>query len=134
MIERLAAVIGLVLTLVSCSAPPTPPVSPTAAPLPVCDNVPHTTCVEALQVALDAVAASGRTPTRVWINRGTFCPMEQYMFAPNPPNCPAPNPPNDGTWVASVEIAFEGTDEHAGLNIAVVGNKFVAVLIGYAVP
>jgi hypothetical protein len=90
-------------------------------------------CDEGEKVALAAVASSGRTPTHVWVNRGLFCPRQDCLFDPAQ-NFPYPQPPDGGTWVANVEVAFAGTDEHAGLHIAQVGSKLVPVLIGYRVP
>jgi hypothetical protein len=91
------------------------------------------TCAEAERVALAAVAPSGRSPTHVWISSGGLCPWRECLFDPSA-NFPAQPAPSGGAWVGSVEIAFAGTDEHAGLNIAEVGHTLVATLIGYKVP
>ncbi len=90
-------------------------------------------CAEAEQAALAAVASSGRRPTRMWIDSGGLCPWQECLFDPSA-NFPAQPAPSGGAWVGSVEIAFAGTDEHAGLNLAEVGGGPVATLIGYKVP
>lgn len=137
--------VGLVLLLAGCGALPTPSVRATPATLTpratpgsmtsAClGDVPQTTCDAAEDVALAAVVSSGWTPTHVWVNSGLFCPVEDFLFDPVQPACPYPQPPAGGTWVANVEIAFAGTDQHAGLNVAQVGNNLVPVLIGYRAP
>jgi hypothetical protein len=85
------------------------------------------------EVALEAVEASGLIPTRVWVNSGFLCPRQDCLFDPTQ-NFPYPPPPDGGTWVANAEIAFAGTDEHAGLQIAEVDSNLVPVLIGYHAP
>ncbi len=96
-------------------------------------GVAQATCDESERVALAAVAVTGWTPTHVWVNSGFFCPIEECLFDPAQ-NFPYPQPPDGGTWVANVEIAFAGTDKHAGLHIAQVGSDLVPVLIGYRAP
>jgi hypothetical protein len=96
-------------------------------------GVAQATCDEAISVALAAVASSGWTPAHIWVNSGFFCPSQDCLFDPAQ-NFPYPLPPDGGQWVANVEIAFAGTDQHAGLHIAQVGSKLVPVLIGYRVP
>ncbi len=91
------------------------------------------TCAEAEQAALAAVAPSGRRATRLWIDSGGLCPWQERLFNPSA-NFPAQPAPSGGAWVGSVEIAFAGTDEHAGLNLAEVGHTLVATLIGHKVP
>ena len=110
------------------SGPPT--VSPSVACL---GGLPSAMCAEAAHAALAAVAASGRSATHVWINSGALCPWVECLFDPSA-NFPAQPPPSSGAWVGSVEIAFADTDEHAGLNLAQVGDRLVATLIGYKVP
>ena len=108
--------------------------SASAAPSVEClGGLPSTMCVGAARSALDAVAASGRRATHVWINSGVLCPWADCLFDPNA-NFPAAPPPSSGAWVGSVEIAFAGTDEHAGLTLARVGDRLVATLIAYKVP
>ncbi len=82
---------------------------------------------------LEAVAPSGWTPTNVWISSGTLCPAADCLFDPNV-SFPQPTPPEGGQWIGSAEVAFAETDRHAGLNLATVGTRLVAVLIGYRVP
>lgn len=156
------SVVAVVLTmfLASCAsspntATPGPTVAPrtapatatalassAATPLPGTSGLPTegcigglspATCDEATQVALAAVASSGWTPTAVWIDSGQFCPAEDCLFDPSQ-NFPYPDPPSGGQWIANAEIAFAGTDQHAGLNIAMVGGAMAPVLIGYRVP
>ncbi len=91
------------------------------------------TCDAAARVALAAVVPSGWTPTWAWIDGGQFCPRQDCLFDPSQ-NFPYPEPPNGGQWVGNAEIAFAGTDQHAGLNIAEVAGALVPVLIGYRVP
>jgi hypothetical protein len=137
MLGRAAIVVGLALALAGCG--PQPAAMPTAAGTPVAmtsecrGGIPQATCEEVQAVALAAVASSGRVPVYVSMARGLFCPDVDCLFEPNR-NYPAAVPPDGGTWVASVEIAFAGTDEHAGLHVAQVGSKLVPVLIGYRVP
>ena len=108
--------------------------SSTGLPTETCiGGLSQATCDQAARVALDAVAPSGLTPTYVWIDSGQFCPTQDCLFDPSQ-NFPYPDPPSDGQWVANAEIAFAGTDQHAGLNIADVGGSLVPVLIGYRVP
>ena len=91
------------------------------------------TCDEAARVARAAVAPSGWTPTWVWIDSGQLCPTQDCLFDPSQ-NYPYPEPPSGGKWVANTEVAFAGTGQHAGLNIATVGGTITPVLIGYRVP
>jgi hypothetical protein len=91
------------------------------------------TCDGAARAALASVAPSGWTPTWVWIDSGQFCPRQDCLFDPSQ-NFPYPEPPSGGQWVGNAEIAFAGTDQHAGLNVAEVAGAFVPVLIGYRVP
>ena len=105
-----------------------------AAPSIEClGGLPSATCTEAAAAALAAVAASGWRATHVWINSGALCPWAECLFDPSA-NFPAVSPPSGGAWVGSVEIAFAGTDEHAGLTLARVGDRLVATLIAYKVP
>ena len=53
-------------------------------------------CDKAAPVALAAVAASGWTPTHVWINSGSLAPTVDLLFDPGA-NFPAPNVPDGGT-------------------------------------
>ena len=138
---RRLILVGIVLTVTACgtdlarSGVETPAVSQTATALTsAClGGVDQATCDESEKVALEAVAGTGWTPTQVWINSGFFCPVEDCLFDPAQ-NFPYPQPPDGGTWVANVEIAFAGTDKHAGLHIAQVGSGLVPVLIGYRAP
>jgi hypothetical protein len=45
-----------------------------------------------------------------------------------------PVPPEGGNWAAGVEVAFNGTDLHAGVNVARVNNRYMPFLIGYRIP
>lgn len=76
---------------------------------------------------------SSRRAVHLWITDGLFCPNEESLFDPRA-NCPAPVPPESGQWVGSVEVAFDGNDEHAGIYVARVGGGYTATLIGYRVP
>ena len=108
--------------------------SASASPSVAClGGVASATCADAAQPALATVAGSGRRATHVWIDSGALCPWAECLFDPSA-NFPAAPPPSGGAWVGSVEIAFAGTDEHAGLNLARVGDRLVATLIGYKVP
>jgi hypothetical protein len=122
-------------TNVATSGVEIPTASPTATVLAsqCLGGVGQVTCDAAERVALAAVAGTGWTPTHVWVNSGFFCPSERCLFDPDQ-NFPYPQPPDGGTWVASVELAFAGTDKHAGLHIAQVGLGLVPVLIGYRTP
>ena len=131
---RLVAVISSLLMAGCAGTPITSPLATLAPPAVEClGDLGQATCDKALPVALDAVRPSGWTPTHVWFNSGTLCPAQSVMFQPGTP-CPEPTPPGGGKWVGNGEIEFAGTDEHAGMQIASVGDKLQAVLIGYAVP
>ena len=91
------------------------------------------TCEEAARVARSAVAASGWTPTWVWIDGGQLCPSQDCLFDPGR-TFPYPVPPGGGQWIGNAEVAFAETDQHAGLNIASVGGTITPVLIGYREP
>jgi hypothetical protein len=134
-IRRVGVIAALLLLVGSCVAPPAPSASATsvAMTLACLGGVSQATCDDVEKVALSAVASSGRAPTHVWVNSGFFCPRQDCLFDPAQ-NFPHPQPPAGGTWVANAEVAFAGTDEHAGLQIAQVGSKLVPVLIGYRVP
>ena len=102
------AIALLAVVLSACGASPSPsppstvppPSAATARPVIAClGGVPQPTCDEAARVAIGAVASSGWTPARVWINSGLFCPMEDCLFDPSA-NFPAPNPPDEGRWAA----------------------------------
>ena len=132
----------LALTFAACAATPTAPgvgsvagsSSPPATPTMDClGGVPQSTCDRVLPVVLDAVAPSGWGPSHVWINSGNLCPVEKCLFDPDQ-NFPYPLPPDGGQWVANAEVAFAGTDKHAGIEVAQVGSGLVPVLIGYRVP
>ena len=107
--------------------------APTSAAVDCLGGVPPATCEQVLPVVLTAVAPTTWTPTHVWINSGFLCPAEDCLFDPNQ-NFPYPMPPDGGQWVANAEIAFAGTDKHAGVQIAQVGSSLVPVLIGYRTP
>lgn len=90
-------------------------------------------CDKAAPVALAAVAASGWTPTHLWIDSGSLAPMLDLLFDPSA-NFPAPNVPDGGTRIGNAEVVFADTDQHAGMNLAAVGPDIVADLIGYRAP
>jgi hypothetical protein len=136
-----AVLAGLVLAVAACGPDASPSgietqgagQTATALSSACLGGVAQATCDEAQKVALVAVAGTGWTPTHIWVNSGSFCPREDCLFDPTQ-NFPYPLPPSGGTWVANVEIAFAGTDKHAGLHIARVGSRLVPVLIGYRAP
>lgn len=137
--SRLVGSCGLLL-LAGCAGATTPqsgtPPQDTAPASPVIsclDGVPATDCVRVAAAALGAVTSFGKTPVHVWVNTGFLCPRADCVFDPTQ-NFPYPQPPSGGTWVASAEIAFAGTNQHAGLHVAKVGSSYVPVLIGYRVP
>lgn len=110
--------------------------SPSATPTDLvsdCLDIDQATCDKALKVVLAAVAPSGWTPTHVWLNNGLLAPMQELLFDPSA-NFPYSIPPDNGQWIGSAEVAFAETDQHAGMNLAAVGNNIVADLTGYAVP
>jgi hypothetical protein len=117
--------------------------SPVGSPLPSADSGPpaieclggldQATCDSAAEVVLDTVAPSGWTPTHVWINSGSLGPTEELLFDPSA-NFPYPGVPDGGTHIGNAEVAFAETEKHAGMNLAAVGPKIVADLIGYVVP
>lgn len=136
--------IAVTIRLVLWSAPQTAPgttAAPSALPSAVATEpittcaggVSPATCAEAARIAVSAVASSGWTPMRIWINSGLLCPDQGCLFDPNA-NFPYPIPPDGGQWVANAEIAFAESDKHAGMNIATDGSGLVPVLIGYRVP
>lgn len=135
--------IAITLIAVGLSACGTSPATPTGVPSPSAASGPpvieclggldQTTCDKAAPVALAAVAASGWTPTHVWINSGSLAPVVDLLFDPGA-NFPAPNVPDGGTRSGNAEIAFAETDRHAGMNLNAVGRSIVADLIGYRVP
>jgi hypothetical protein len=129
---RAAILVSLMLAFAGCDRPPASS-SPGSATMACVGGVSQATCDDAARVALATVAASGWTPTHIWVNSGVFCPRQDCLFDPRQ-NFPYPAPPNNGTWVANVEIAFAETDRHAGLMIDQVGTSLVPVLIGYRVP
>jgi hypothetical protein len=57
----------------------------------------------------------------------------ECLFDPSA-NYPAVSAPSGGAWIGSAELAFAGSREHAGLNLARIGSHLVATLIGYRVP
>ena len=93
----------------------------------------HATCDSAVKVVLDAVAPSGWTPMHLWINSGSLGPTEALLFDPSA-NFPTPNVPEGGTPMGNAEVAFAETDKHAGVNLAAVGPRILANLIGYVAP
>ena len=80
--------------------------------------------------------AAGRTPTGAWINSGVFCAAApDFLFDPDAMiECPAPLLPEGGQSVGRVEVASPAGAQHAGLNVALVGGRYVPTLIGFAVP
>jgi hypothetical protein len=104
-----------------------------AAGLDCLGGLEQKTCDKVVEVVLRTVAPSGWTPVHVWVTSGSLAPTVDLLFDPNA-NFPAPNVPVGGTMLGSAEVAFAGTDEHAGMNLAVVGTNIVADLIGYVVP
>jgi hypothetical protein len=74
-----------------------------------------------------------RIPAHVWVNSGFLCPEPACLFDPNA-NFPVPQPPASSAWIGNVEVAFNGTNEHAGFQVAMQGTDVVPVLIGYRVP
>ena len=135
--------IAIALIGVGLSACGTPPATPTGAPspsaasgLPVIEclgGLDQTACDTAVGVALAAVASSGWTPTRVWIDSGSLAPDKGLLFDPSA-DFPAPDVPEGGTRLGNAEVAFAETDKHAGMNLAAVGPDIVADLVGYRVP
>ena len=127
------ALLFLTVVLAGCASAPL--ASSTVQPVTrACvGGVAPSTCDEAVRVAFAAVAGSGWTPTHVWVDSGVLCPRVDCLFDPTQ-NFPYPAPPHSGTWVANVEIAFAGTDKHAGLMIEHVGTNLVPTLIGYRAP
>lgn len=109
--------------------------SPAASSSPevICGDIDPSLCPPVVDAALAAVSSATRTPVRVWVQSGFFCPRADCVFDPNQ-NFPMPVPPAGGTWVASVEVGFAGMPQHAGLHVAKVGSKMVAVVIGFRVP
>lgn len=91
-------------------------------------------CRSAEYAALAKVVAERWTATHVWVKGGVFACGVTSLFDPVIRFCGFPAPPEGGRWVATVEVAFAQKQEHAGLNIANVGGRFVAKLIGYRVP
>jgi hypothetical protein len=119
---------------VSTATPVPPPASNPGQPPVACEGgLTAATCAGVATIALAAVAASGWTPTHVWLDSGNFCPNEDCLFDPDQ-NFPYPIPPHGGQWVANAEIAFAETDRHAGLEIEAVGRTLIPDLIGYRVP
>jgi hypothetical protein len=139
--RRALAVLFAVGTISACgSAPYTPrgtdssPSVDLAQPAITCHGaVDLAACNSAAEEALRAVTESGWSPVHVWINTGQLCPSADCLFDPAA-NFPYPIPPADGQWIASAEVAFAGSEQHAGMNIAAVGSELQAVLIGYRVP
>jgi hypothetical protein len=135
--RRFVAAVVLTMSLMGCASSPG-----AAAPVPGASGLQPESCIgglspatcdSAANVALAAATSSGWTPTAVWIDSGQLCPAQNCLFDPSQ-NFPYPDPPSGGQWIANAEIAFAGTDQHAGLNIAMVGGAVVPVLIGYRVP
>ena len=84
--------------------------------------------------AIDAVADRHAAVTNVWLSSGALCFVApDCLFDPNA-NFPIDTPPEGGNWVGSAEVAFAGTDEHAGVSLARVDGAIVAKLLGYRVP
>ncbi len=139
MTRRAVVWIVLAIVMAACGSDgatgtPTTQASPAASVSTFCGNgVEEPFCADAARVALAGVADAARTPTQVWIYSGELSPVPDLLFDPTA-NFPLPETPEGGTWIGSAEIAFAGSDEHAGLNIAQVGSKLVAVLVGYRTP
>jgi len=136
----LAGICGVLLLLAGCAAAtvpkvgtPPPPTAPTVPAISCAGGILATDCGHVAEAALSAVASFRNRPVHVWVNTGFLCPRADCLFDLSQ-NFPYPQPPSGGTWVASAEIAFAGTDEHAGLHVAKVGSSYVPVLIGYRVP
>lgn len=134
------AIALVTVAVTSCAAwpgaSPSGSVTPSVSGPPVMEcvtGIDRSTCDRATSVALEAVASSGRTPTRLWISSGLLAPDADLLFDPTA-EFPYPNPPDGGTWIGSAEVAFAETDEHAGMNIAAVGDRLEAVLTGFRVP
>jgi hypothetical protein len=129
-------IVAICAGLVAGCATPAPPTAtaPAATPRLSClGGIAEPVCSAAADAALAAVASSGRQSTMIWVNSGFFCPHVDCLFDLSQ-NFPYPMPPTGGVWVASVEIAFDGTVLHAGLHVAEVGDSYVPVLIGYREP
>ena len=135
--RRSVAAVVLTVSLMGCASSPGAATPVPGASGPATESciggLSPATCDHAANVALAAVTSSGWTPTAVWIDGGQLCPAQDCLFDPSQ-NFPYPDPPSGGQWIANAEIAFAGTNQHAGLNIAMVGEAMVPVLIGYRVP
>jgi hypothetical protein len=88
-------------------------------------------CDRTAAVSLDAVGSLGHRPVEVWVLHGI---VACAPFDPLPPACPQPAPPDGGMWLASSEVAFSDTDEHALVNVAQVGERLVAEVVAVEVP
>ena len=127
------------VVLVGCnpaapSSTPVQPTGPVASPTIECSaSVPAGDCESIVAAALSAVPGTDGQPIAVWVNSGILCPAQDCLFDPAQ-NFPFPPPPASGQWVAGVEVAFAGRSEHAGIQIARVGNSLVPKLIGYRTP
>jgi hypothetical protein len=136
-------IMGLGLTasfaVVSCAPAPSPTAlepssTVTRSPTVACLNrVDQATCDKALPVILQAVETSGWTPTQVWIDGGELSPDIEQLFDRNA-MFPPLSEPSGGSHFGTAEVAFAGTDKHAGMNLSWVGSEVVADFIGYAVP
>jgi hypothetical protein len=132
--HRWLAVALMAVAVTACgTAVPSPSVASRPPVVECLGDLDQAVCHKAAPVALAAVAASGWTPAHVWINSGSLAPTVDLLFDPSA-NFPAPNVPGGGTRSGSVEIAFAETDQHAGMNLAVVGSDIVADVIGYRAP
>lgn len=130
-----AVLVAACSQLAGPSATPTATTSATLGPPEVSCHASMTgqPCRLAAEAALTAVAGSGRDATHAWVTDGLLAPYEEGLFG-HDPNFPYPLPPAGGHWVGSVEIAFAGTAEHAGVHVAQVGAGLVPILIGYNIP
>lgn len=129
------AVAAIAAACLGCGSSPSPGTS-IAAGNPVVDcasGFDPATCDKVVKVVIRTVAASGWTPTHIWINSGSLGPSPDLLFDPSA-NFPGPIVPEGGTFLGSAEVAFAENGSRAGMNLAVVGPDVVADLIGYAVP
>jgi hypothetical protein len=141
-VNRAWAVALALLVVVGCS-----PAAPTTAPTPrgssliaganvhcgAFEGRPEL-CHDMAATAIQAVAIHSIEVRDVWLRPVPLCYFDIVcLFDPNAP-IPAETPPLGGEWVGSVELSFDDGTEHAGVNLAQVGNQLVVKQIGYGVP
>jgi hypothetical protein len=137
-ITRLVLVaMTVALTSMSCSsAPTTSPQASTSEPRIHCgDAFSESQCQAITESALGVLGQEAYITSDVWVRGFTLCGSQNHLFDMTALDCPVPPPPlGGGYWRAGVEVAFAQNALHGGVNVAEIGGRYAATLIGYRVP